>query len=62
MKHIIYFNRKGVVFLTEPKNMMAWGISVAHFRDTENKLIELFSELLKEKWNEHLKAEEKNLT
>ena len=36
---------KGVVFLTEPKDMPAWGIRVAHFRDPENNLIELFSTL-----------------
>lgn len=36
---------KGVVFLTEPKDMSAWGIRVAHFRDPENNLIELFSEI-----------------
>ncbi|MEJ5961558.1 VOC family protein [Pedobacter immunditicola] len=36
---------KGLVFLTEPKDMPAWGIRVAHFRDPENNLIELFSEL-----------------
>jgi lactoylglutathione lyase len=39
---------KGVMFLTEPKDMSAWGIRVAHFRDPENNLIELFSELLSE--------------
>ena len=36
---------KGVVFLTEPKDMPAWGIRIAHFRDPENNLIELFSTL-----------------
>jgi len=34
-----------VIFLTEPKDMKAWGIRVAHFRDTENNLIEIFSNL-----------------
>ena len=34
-----------VSFLTEPKDMNAWGIRVAHFRDTENNLIEVFSNL-----------------
>lgn len=37
--------QKGVAFLTEPKDMSAWGIRVAHFRDPENNLIELFSNL-----------------
>ncbi|WP_428740208.1 VOC family protein [Tenacibaculum sp.] len=38
---------KGVKFLTEPKDMDAWGIRVVHFRDPENNLIELYSELSK---------------
>lgn len=36
---------RGVVFLTEPKDMPAWGIRVAHFRDTEGNLLEIYSEL-----------------
>lgn len=36
---------KGVKFLTEPKDMTAWGIRVTHFRDPENNLIELFQDL-----------------
>lgn len=51
---------QGVKFLTEPKDMPAWGISVAHFRDPENNLIELYSELPKEKWADHLIADEKS--
>lgn len=51
---------KGVKFLTEPKDMPAWGIRVTHFRDPENNLIELFSELPKEKWEDHLIEEEKD--
>ena len=43
---------KGVNFLTEPKDMAAWGIRVTHFRDPENNLIELFEDLPKEKWSE----------
>ncbi len=34
-----------VVFLTKPEDMKAWGIRVAHFRDAENNLIEIFSNL-----------------
>jgi len=34
-----------ISFVTEPKDMKAWGIRVAHFRDTENNLIEIFSKL-----------------
>lgn len=51
---------KGVIFLTEPKDMAAWGIRVAHFRDPENNLIELYSELPKEKWDDHLLQDEKD--
>jgi predicted enzyme related to lactoylglutathione lyase len=36
---------KGVTFLTEPKDMPDWGIRVAHFRDTEGNLLEIFSAL-----------------
>ncbi len=39
---------KGLNFLAEPKDMAAWGIRVAHFRDPENNLIELFSDLSNE--------------
>lgn len=36
---------KGVHFITEPKDMPAWGIRVAHFRDPEGNLVEIFSPL-----------------
>jgi len=39
--------RYKIAFLTEPRDMKAWGIRVAHFRDTENNLIEIFSNLAK---------------
>jgi catechol 2,3-dioxygenase-like lactoylglutathione lyase family enzyme len=51
---------KGIKFLTEPKDMTAWGIRVAHFRDPDNNLIELYSELPKEKWDNHLIEDETN--
>lgn len=35
----------GIDFVNEPMDMQAWGIRVAHLRDPENNLIELFSEL-----------------
>lgn len=50
---------KGVKFLTEPIDMPAWGIRVAHFRDPENNLIELYSDLPKEDWDDHLIQDEK---
>lgn len=53
---------KGVKFLTEPKDMTAWGIRVTHFRDPENNLIELFSDLPKEKWDVHLIEDEKKFS
>lgn len=37
--------RKGVAFLNEPTDMPAWGIRVAHFRDTEGNLFEIYSAL-----------------
>ncbi|WP_269237252.1 VOC family protein [Flavobacterium flavigenum] len=49
----ILLQSKGVKFLTEPKDMPAWGIRVVHFRDPEHNLIELYSELPKEKWDNH---------
>jgi predicted enzyme related to lactoylglutathione lyase len=39
---------KGVSFLTEPKDMPDWGIRVAHFRDTEGNLLEIFCSLAKD--------------
>ncbi|MCD0466058.1 VOC family protein [Flavobacterium sp. ENC] len=41
----ITLQNKGVIFLTEPKDMNAWGIRVTHFRDPENNLFELYSDL-----------------
>lgn len=38
---------KGVTFLNEPKDMPDWGIRVAHFRDTEGNLLEMYSALPK---------------
>jgi predicted enzyme related to lactoylglutathione lyase len=38
---------KHVKFITDPRDMPVWGIRVAHFRDPENNLIELFSFLKK---------------
>jgi catechol 2,3-dioxygenase-like lactoylglutathione lyase family enzyme len=51
---------KGVKFSTEPKDMTAWGIRVIHFRDPENNLIELYSDLPKEKWDDHLIKDKKD--
>ena len=46
--------------VTEKKRYGGLCIRVAHFRDPENNLIELYSELPKEKWDDDLIEEEKN--
>jgi len=44
----------GIKFITQPTDMPGWGIRVAHFRDPENNLIEIYTELPKEKWDKDL--------
>lgn len=44
----------GVEFINEPKDIAGWGSRVAHFRDPENNLIEIYCELPKEKWSKDL--------
>lgn len=46
---------KGVAFFKDPIDMTGWGMRVAHFRDPENNLVEIWSELAKEKWDNDLK-------
>ena len=36
---------KGVLFINGPADMTGWGMRAAHFRDPENNLIEIWSEL-----------------
>ena len=38
---------KGVKFMAEPKDMPDWGIRVAHLRDPEQNLIEIYNDLKK---------------
>lgn len=38
---------KGVKFVAEPKDMPDWGIRVAHLRDPEQNLIEIYHDLKK---------------
>lgn len=45
---------KNISFINEPTDMTGWGIRAAHFRDPENNLIEIWSELPKEKWDKDL--------
>lgn len=47
----------GVEFINKPKDIAGWGSRVAHFRDPENNLIEIYCELPKEKWSEDLLEE-----
>ncbi|WP_439183359.1 VOC family protein [Carboxylicivirga taeanensis] len=48
---------KGVVFINTPTDMTGWGMRAVHFRDPENNLIEIWSELPKEKWDKELQAD-----
>ena len=50
---------KGVTFINEPSDMTGWGMRVTHFRDPENNLIEIWSELVKGKWDKDLQDEAK---
>jgi lactoylglutathione lyase len=45
---------KEVEFINKPTDMVGWGMRAAHFRDPENNLIEIWSELDKEKWDKDL--------
>jgi predicted enzyme related to lactoylglutathione lyase len=47
----------GVTFINKPTDMTGWGMRAAHFRDPENNLIEIWSELAKEKWDKDLQDE-----
>lgn len=50
---------KGVEFVNKPTDMAEWGIRIVHLRDTEGNLIELCSELPKDKWDKELLEENK---
>ena len=47
----------GVEFINQPQDMTGWGMRAVHLYDPENNLIELWSELDMEKWDEDLKSE-----
>ena len=51
---------KGIVFVNKPIDMAGWGSRVAHFRDPEDNLIEIYSELSKDKWSNDLIEESKD--
>ena len=50
-------SEKGIHFINEPTDMTGWGMRAAHFRDPEDNLIEIWSELAKEKWDKDLQDE-----
>lgn len=39
------FRKKGIVFVTEPHDRKEWGARVAHFRDPDGNLIEIYKAL-----------------
>jgi predicted enzyme related to lactoylglutathione lyase len=51
--------KKGIEFINEPMDMAGWGDRVVHFRDPEGNLLELISDLDKEKWDKDLLDEMK---
>lgn len=51
--------KNGVRFINQPTDMPGWGIRVAHFRDPENNLIEIYTGLPKEKWDQDLINDDK---
>jgi len=51
---------KGVEFVNKPIDMPAWGSRVVHFRDPEDNLIEIYSDLSKDKWSNDLIEESKD--
>lgn len=55
----VYSNLKarGVEFINEPADMTGWGMRAVHLRDPEGNLLEFWSDLPKEKWDEELKKE-----
>jgi len=51
---------KGVEFINKPSDMVGWGIRTVHLRDPEENLIEIWSELPKDKWDKDLLNESKS--
>jgi len=45
---------RGVEFINKPTDMGGWGMRTVHLRDVDGNLIELFSELPKDKWDKDL--------
>jgi predicted enzyme related to lactoylglutathione lyase len=51
---------RGIDFINAPRDIPGWGGRVAHFRDPEDNLIEIYAELSKDKWSENLIEESKD--
>lgn len=50
---------KGILFINQPTDNSGWGMRTVHLRDPEDNLIELFTPLALEKWNDELLEENK---
>ncbi|WP_029905940.1 VOC family protein [Prevotella sp. 10(H)] len=50
---------KGVEFVNKPTDMTGWGMRTVHLRDTEGNLIELYTALPTDKWDEDLQEDMK---
>jgi len=50
----------GIEFINKPMDIAGWGSRVAHFRDPEDNLIEIYSELSKDNWSNDLIEESKD--
>ena len=56
----VELKKQGVKLITEPTERPDYGISVIHLRDSDGNLIEIFSQMPKEKWTEELREEGKS--
>lgn len=45
---------KGIEFIDPPTDRTGWGMRAAHLYDPENNLLEIWSELPKEKWDKDM--------
>ncbi|RPH34000.1 MAG: VOC family protein [Bacteroidales bacterium] len=50
----------GIDFINKPIDIAGWGSRVAHFKDPEDNLIEIYSELSKDNWSNDLIEESKD--
>jgi len=52
--------KRGVKLITEPTERPDYGTSVMHLRDPDGNLLEIFSQMPKQKWTEELREEGKS--